>query len=223
VGTQTVPPLDFSYFDPDTRHYETAHSAPLSVKVAPAANVASNEPPPAPGATAPAANDDHSGLRPNHTAGPSRVATVMPLYFQPRFVALSSTIALLFAGAWLALRRREREANDIQGKLERVRSQIIHARLDQMTAASASRDTAAFFNATHSLLQQIFGARWRIPPEHISMTDVDARLEGGDLNDIRQIFTLADEANYSGDELKAADFERWIQIVRRQLPDEKAT
>ena len=55
------------------------------------------------------------------------------------------------------------------------------------------------------------------------MTDLDARLDDSDLNDIRQIFTLADEANYSGDELKAADYERWTQIIRRQLPDEKAT
>jgi hypothetical protein len=147
----------------------------------------------------------------------------MPLYFQPRFVALSSTIALAVAGAWLALRRREREANDIQGKRERARSQSIHSLLGQMTAASASRDTAAFFNAAHSLLQQVFSARWQIPPEHLSMTHVDAHLEGSDLNDIRQIFALADEANYSGDQLKAADLERWTQIVRRQLPVEKSS
>ena len=223
AGTQTVPALSFSYFDPDTHHYETAHSAPLSVKVAPAADVASNEPPPASGAAAPHGNDDRSGLRPDHAATPSRVASLMPLYFQPRFVALSSTLALLVAGAWLALRRREREANDIQGQIERARAQTIHTLLEQMTTASASRDTAAFFNAAHSLLLQIFGARWRIPPEHISMTDVDAHLEGADLNDIRQIFTLADEANYSGDELKAADYERWTQIVRRQLPAEKTS
>jgi BatD DUF11 like domain len=223
AGTQTVPALSFSYFDPETHQYETARSAPLSVKVAPAADVASNEPPPASSAAAPHGNDDRSGLRPNHAATPSRVASLMPPYFQPRFVALSSTIALLVAGAWLALRRREREANDIQGQLERARAQTIHTLLDQMTTASASRDTAAFFNAAHYLLQQIFGARWRIPPEHISMTDVDANLEGADLNDIRQIFTLADEANYSGDELKAADYERWTQIVRRQLPTEKTS
>jgi hypothetical protein len=223
AGTQTVPALSFSYFDPDTRQYETAHSSPLTVKVGPAADVASNEPPPAPSATAPAADDAHTGLRPDHAATPSRVASLMPLYFQPRFAALSTTIALAVAGAWLALRRREREANDIQGQLERARLQMTHALLGQMTTASASRDTAAFFNAAHSLLQQLFGARWHIPPEHISATDVDAHLEGSDVNDIRQIFALADEANYSGDRLKAADFERWTQIVRRQLPVEKAS
>jgi BatD DUF11 like domain len=217
-GTQTVPALSFSYFDPDTRHYETAHSAPLTVKVAPAADVASNEPPPTPGAAP--ADEAHTGLRPDHAASSARAGSLMPLYFQPRFIALSSTIALAVAGAWLALRRREREANDVQAQLERARSQRIHTLLAEMTASADERDTAAFFSAAHALLQQIFGVRWQIPPEHLSMADVDQHLESDDANDIRQIFTLADEANYSGDALKAADFERWTQIVRRQLPDE---
>jgi len=39
-GTHTVPALDFSYFDPGTRRYETAHSSPLSVTVSPAADSA---------------------------------------------------------------------------------------------------------------------------------------------------------------------------------------
>jgi BatD DUF11 like domain len=221
AGTQTIPALSFSYFDPDTHHYETAHSAPLTVKVAPATEVASNEPPPAPGATAAPADEAHTGLRPDHTVSAARADSLIPLYFQPRFVALSSTIALMFAAAWLALRRREQAANDIQAKLERARSHLIHILLDQMTAAAAQRDTAAFFSAAHSLLQQIFAARWNISPEHIRAADLDAHLEGDDANDIRQLFTLADEANYSGDTLKAADFERWTQIVRRQLPAEK--
>ena len=194
---------------------------PSTVKVAPAADVASNEPPPTPGAAP--ADEARTGLRPDHAASGARAVSLMPLYFQPRFIALSSTIALAVAGAWLALRRREREANDVQAQLERARSQLIHALLAQMTAGADERDTAAFFSAAHALLQQIFGARWQIPPEHLSMADVDQHLESDDANDIRQIFTLADEANYSGDELKAADFERWTQIVRRQLPDEVAS
>jgi BatD DUF11 like domain len=221
AGTQTIPALSFSYFDPDTHRYETTHSAPLTVKVSPAAEVASNEPPPAPGATTAPADEAHTGLRPDHPVTAARAASLTPLFFQARFVALSSTVALLFTGAWLALRRRERAANDIQARLERERSHLIHTLLTQMNSAAAERDTAAFFSAAHALLQQIFGARWRVAPEHLGTADLDAHLDGDDANEIRQVFALADEANYSGELLKAADFERWTQIVRRQLPDEK--
>jgi hypothetical protein len=220
-GTHTIPALSFSYFDPDTRRYETARSSPLKVAVSPAADVASNEPPPAASAAGTAANEAHSGLRPDHAVTGARVASLMPPYFQPPFVGFSSVLALLFGGGWMALRRREREANDIQGKLERSRMQMTHTLLEQMAAASARGDAAVFFTAASSALQQTLGARWQIAPEQITTADVDAHLEGAERDEIREIFALADEANYSGDHLQAADFERWTQIVRRQLTTEQ--
>jgi len=54
------------------------------------------------------------------------------------------------------------------------------------------------------------------------LDDIDSRLEGSEREGIRQIFALADEANYSGGDLHAADFERWMQIVRRHLSEEAA-
>ncbi len=144
-GTQTIPALSFDYFDPDTRRYETARSAPLTVKVSPAADSASNEPPPATVAGTPA-DESHSGLRPDHTVTDARVDSLVPLYFQPRFLALPSLLALLFGGGWVALRIRERNANDVRRARERARLLKTQASLEQMAAASAGGNAAAFFN-----------------------------------------------------------------------------
>jgi BatD DUF11 like domain len=220
-GAHTIPALSFSYFDPDTRRYETARSSPLKVAVSPAADIASNEPPPAANAAGTPADNAHSGLRPDHAVTNAHADSLMPPYFQPQFVGFSSVLALLFGGGWIALRRREREANDIQGKLERARLQMTHTLLEQMTTASARGDAATFFTAASSALQQILGARWQIAPEQITLADVEARLEAGERDEILEIFALADEANYSGDHLRAADFERWTQIVRRQHTTEQ--
>ena len=57
----------------------------------------------------------------------------------------------------------------------------------------------------------------------VSSADVDARLEVDDRDDIHQIFALADEANYSGGDLQAADFEHWTQLVRWQFTVEEST
>ena len=43
-----------------------------------------------------------------------------------------------------------------------------------------------------------------------------------DGEDIRQLFVLADEANYSGHEPATIDFARWTQVVRRRMLGEKA-
>ena len=224
-GAQTIPPLSFSYFDPATHRYETAHSAPLPVTVSPAANAANEPPPASPSASAPAtprtpgapADEPHSGLRPDHAVTEARVASLVPPYFQPRFIAIPTVLALLFGGGWIALRRRERNALDIHRERERIRSQTIRTLTEQMAGAAAKRDAPSFFNAARSVLQQTLNARWPdTPAEQITLDELDARLDGPDKNDIREIFILADEANYSGDALTSADYERWTELVRRQ-------
>jgi len=213
-GAQTIPPIPFSYFDPGTHRYETARSAPLTVAVLPsAADSTASAPAPTADSTGKPIDAMHGGLRPDHAVSDAAVSNLVPLYLQPRFVALSSALALLFFGGWLALRRRERGATDTH---TRAASRMAESFLDRMSAASAAGDAALFFNTARAAIQQVLSARQRIPPEQITAAEVDAQL-GADAADIRQIFALADEANYAGRALQPADFERWTQIVRRQL------
>ena len=222
-GTHTVPALNFSYFDPGTRRYETAHSSPLNVAVSPAADSTANEPPPPANAAGAPADESHGGLRPDHAVTEASVDSLIPPYFQPRFVGFSSVLALAVGGGWIALRRRELHARDTKRQRELARLQLTRTLLERMAAAAAAGNAAVFLSSARSALQQALSARWDVAPEQIAEDLVDARLEGADKDDIRQIFALADEANYSGDDLKAADFERWTQIVGRQLGEETAS
>jgi BatD DUF11 like domain len=216
AGTLTIPALTFNYFDPGTRKYETARSSPLSVTVSPAADSTAAAPPPLTASGA-SADESRSGLRPDHAVTATRVDSLVPPYFQPRFVGLVSALALLLGGGWVELRRRERKANDLQSERERLRTQLIKTSLEQMAAASTAADAAVFFNSARTALQQSLSVPWRMAPEQITVADIDARLEGADRDDIRQIFVFTDEANYSGDELQAADFERWTEVIHRRL------
>ena len=183
--------------------------------VAPAPNNPAAEPPPASAAST--SDVAHSGLKPDHAVTEARAASLTPLYFQPGFAAGTSVLVLVLAGGWTALRRRERNANDLQRERERRRLQITQALLQEMDASAAGGDTAAFFRCARSALQQTYGARWPIPAELITAEDIEARLQGEDRDAVGQIYALADEANYSGAPLQAADFEHWTQVVRRQL------
>jgi hypothetical protein len=216
-GSRIIPPLVFSYFNPTTHRYETAHSSPLSVTVAPAPSSPESEPPPTVAGTAAA---DRNGLRPDHAVTEARAASLVPPYFRPLFGGGVSVLALLFGGGWVELRRRERNANDIQRERQRLRLQLIHELLEAMASSSSAADTAVFFRSARSALQQGLSARWDLAPEFITLEDIEARLQGADRDEVRQIFLLADEANYSGSDLKAADFEYWTQAVRRHLAAE---
>ncbi|HEX3847298.1 MAG TPA: BatD family protein [Steroidobacteraceae bacterium] len=216
-GSLTVPPLAFSYFDPDTKRYETTRTAPLEVKVAPSAaeSAASGTAPPSPAA---GAEGQKPGLRPDHALAQARVRSLTPPYFQPRLVAIPSVLALLFAAGWVLMRRQERIAGDLQRAREAARVKRLEEFRARMAAAGAAGDSAAYLEAARALLQDALGARWAVAPAEVAASDVDARMaDDPDRADIRRIFELADEASYSGGRIAARDFDRWSELVERQL------
>ena len=221
-GVQTIPPLAFSFFDPGTRRYETVHSDPLQVTVAPSlADSAAGPPPPALATAARSPGEEaRSGLRPDHAASEARTRSLFPLYLRPRFLGVTSTLALLFGGGWLALHRRERNARDLQRQRERLKREAGNAWLKRMDAASATGDAAVFFTSARSALQHQLSAAWQIEPDQVTSAELEARC-GPEGDDLRQLFALADEANYSGGAPRAADFERWAGMVHRHMSGER--
>ena len=216
-GRQTVPALAFSFFNPETRRYETKLTAPLSVEVSPAPAAAWPQPRLASNASPiPASEPPRDGLRPDHVETGSTVATLRPLYFQPWFVGTQSALVLCFAGGLIFLRRREQRANDADGARQREASSAIASCLAEMDAASIAGDAARFFQSARAALQQQLATRWHVAPASITIAEIDARLNG-EGGDIRRIFALADQAAYSGQHLSTGDFQQWKETVRSQL------
>jgi hypothetical protein len=218
-GRQTVPALAFSFFNPDTRRYETKTSAPFSVEVAPtpAGSLATTA---ASAVSATSSSESpRDGLRPDHVETGSTVATLRPLYFQPWFVGTQSALILSFAGGLVFLRRRESRVQDMKGTRRREASAAIGQCLAQMDAASAAGDPAHFFQSARVALQQQLATRWQVAPGSITTVEIDARLNG-DGAEIRRIFALADQAAYSREQLTTADFQQWKETIRNQLTEE---
>ena len=209
-GAQTLPALSFSYFDPNTRHYETARSQPLSVTISPsladstltASQVAAN-------AAASGAANAPPGLRPDHVEDGAATASLTPLYLQPKFLAIPSMLVLAFAAGWVSLRRRRDEA-----------SQAIKRAMAQMDAAARAGNETLFFDSARSTLQRHFAAQWRLLPDEVTADEVSTRM--GMDNDVHRLFVLADESKYSGHAPDATDFVRWLRVVRARLAGEKS-
>jgi hypothetical protein len=225
-GAQALPGLAFSYFDPKTRRYEVARTGPLSVTVSPApaggsltSSVAGTLRPPPSTDAAPTA-PEHGGLRPDQAEAGAVLSSLRPLYSQPRFLAIPAGLILAFSGAWAWSLRRERRAKDSIGASRRAASQTTEALLGQMETASACGNAALFFTSARSALQRSLAARWHLAPQDITIADIEARL-GGE-SDVRRVFALADEANYSGRNIDSTDLQRWNQIVLRHVQGEHA-
>jgi hypothetical protein len=224
AGNLTIPPLAFNYFDPETRRYEAAHSAPLHVTVAPsAAETAAKGAAPVNPAHAPAARNP-SDLLPDHALSGSRTPSLTPPYYRPGLAAIPAALAALFAAAWMMLRRHERISGDLKRAREQAHAKLLQELTEQMADAAAAGNAALYFKAARTALQQCLATRWEISPADLSPAEIRARLaDDPDHDGMQRIFALADEANYSGDDVEARDFDRWTQIVARQLRTEEPT
>jgi hypothetical protein len=216
AGVQELPGLTFSYFDPNTRRYETARSAPLTVSISPAL-ADSRTAPQAPSASL-AESTYAAGLRPDRVET-TAVPSLIPLYLQPKFLAVPSIVVLAFAAGWVSARRR-RGVGERESASDRIASRAAKRALAQMQGAARAGDAALFFESARTALQSVLAARWQLAPEEITTAEVEGRV--GAENDIRQLFALADEAKYSGRKLNATDFARWLRIVRRHLTSDKS-
>src|SRR3954468_11443236 len=150
TGEQTIPGLGFSYFNPNARRYERAQTLPI--KVAIGASVADSST----GSLADAATL-RRGLRPDHPGASDSVSNLTPLYFQPFFLTVPATLALILAGSWFL----------VHPSPARVHSKA-HARaLADLAAAAKSGDSASFFELAREILSHTFASRWRVAPDQI--------------------------------------------------------
>jgi hypothetical protein len=216
AGVQELPGLSFSYFDPNTRHYQTARSAPLSVSILPSLADSRTAPQALSTAAAPE-NRYAAGLRADHVET-TQTPSLVPLYLQAKFLAVPSIVVLACAAGWAGARRR-RGAGERESPSDRLASRTAKRVLAQMQNAARAADAALFFDSARTALQTVLAARWQLAPEEITTAEVEARV--GTESEICQLFALADEAKYSGRKLNATDFARWLRIVRRHLMSER--
>jgi len=205
-GEQTIPGLEFSYFNPNTRHYERVHTSPIKVTVFASSSAGLA------GALAQTLGGQFArGLRPDHSRLRRSVSEMRPLYFQAAFLAVPATLALILAGSWFVLRPNPLRAT----------SKAAERALAQLEAAARSGDACLFFQLARQTLLRTFAARWQMAPDQITSPRLRARL-GAAGEDIERLFALADEAKYSNYEPGSTDFQRWLRPIRDQLAGERA-
>lgn len=201
AGEQIIPSLEFSYFNPNTRHYERAHTSPITVIVAASSSVGSPD-----ALTEALGGQFAQGLRPDHPRSRRSTSEMRPLFFQAGFLAIPATLALALAASWFALRPNPRRAT----------SAAAERALAQLEAAAQAGDSPLFFELARQTLLKTLAARWQMPSDQITPAGLKARL-GTATNDIDRLFGLADEAKYAHDQPTGGDFQYWLAFIRGQL------
>ena len=212
AGHLKIPPLSFSYFDPETAKYVTRTTTPLAIDVARGREFDAGR---TSRGARPATWIDQS-LRPiesnrdNSLRRCSRCScnrgfssqTFLPGSASRRSSTSSAATPGMFATP--------------SSRRARLADRAIHDQLAAMDSAMQHAETAAFFAAARRALQQRLGERWGLPPESITLTEINARLNG-EADGIRPVFQMADQVAYSRENLPIGDLAGWKRILTEQL------
>lgn len=222
-SVSSVPSLSFSFFDPEKREYITRTTPPIWVSVSgnsvatPTGSTAAATGP-AQSQAAPASTPTaFSDLRPNKIESGAFVATLQPVYLNPWFLAAQGLPILAFLAGIAFIRRQEKVSNP-ERKRATATQQAIRQEISAMDEAIRNHQTDAFFIHARSALQQRLGRQWNLRPEAVTLADVEARL-GGESENIRSIFEMADQASYSDLQFEDADLRQWRQVVLNELAE----
>jgi hypothetical protein len=198
---RALPPVSFSFFDPDQKSYRTLTqpAIPLVVRpggsapaptVAAATRTAPDNPPPA---------QDIVHIKP-------RLGTVAqigpPLVQQPWFLALQAVPVLAWLSAVVWRRRAEMLANNPRLRRRRQVAQLIRRGLLELRQLASNNKSDDFFAALVRLLQEQLGERLDLPASAITEAVIEEHLRPRGvpettLASLRELFQTCNLARYA--------------------------
>ena len=221
VAVKEIPPLSFSYFDPEAKQFRVLTHPPTPLVVRPggatvvptiAANSSKSnaQPPPA---------QDIVHIKPR----PGTLAQISPpLITRPWFLALQAVPVFVWLGALGLRKRAESLARNPRLRRQRQVAQLIREGLPELRRHATANDSDAFFATLFRLLQEQLGERLDCPASAITEAVVDERLRPRGLPDntqkeLHELFQTCNLARYapvkSGEQL-AALVPRFEAVVR---------
>ncbi|MEY4483558.1 MAG: hypothetical protein RL693_1010, partial [Verrucomicrobiota bacterium] len=219
AGTQEIPAVKFSFFDPDTQQYVTESTSPIAVNIAQNTSAPAEAPAATPVASAPASDAPKSnpgGLAPDQAVPAETTSSLRPLMLAPSFIAVNAAMLAAIAFGGLFRKLRAYRANDPQRLQREAAEKAVSESLAAMDAALKNKDTPRFFDAARHALQERLAAQWHMPASEVTISEIRSRLSGHG-EQVGAVFLAADEIAYSGTRFTALDLQQWRDLVKNQL------
>ena len=216
-GVQELPPLEFSYFDPNSGQYVVRHTQPRTLTVTAGPTPISRPPALVQAAIGTASSTDTppGQLAPLMAKSGPRTTSLLPVVQRPWFFALPTVPLAVMAAGLVLMARRERTASDPAAAAAATAAGVaaLVAIIDEALQAG---DAAAFIRAGQRALQLRLAQCWSIAPQEVTREQLDARLDSS-WDPIREVFSLAEQSAYAGWHPHSSTLAHWRQIVQQQL------
>ena len=211
-GVTQIPPIELSYFNPDSRAYETAttNPIPITVKGAKIITARDAEGVETGGVIQTEIETQQGGIGANYEgfdALQSQTQGMAAWLRSPLWSAFIFLPPLTYFGLLAFLFTQRRQRDPAIRKAQRAHRDL-RKTLDELpkTASSGDQQDAALLDA----LRRYFGDRLGLPPGALTYADVRKELEnrnvGGEvLHDLKAVFERCEAGRYAGGELAGQD------------------
>jgi hypothetical protein len=195
-----LPPLTFSFFNPDDGQYHTlthgavalvvkaAGASPLPALAANKNNSPENQPP--------------QDILPIKEKLGTLVPATVPLVTRPLFLVAQSVPVLAFFAAFVWRKRTDNLANNPRLRRQRAVAQLVNSGLSDLNKFAAENKSSEFFAMLFRLLQEQLGERLDCPASAITESDVNDRLirigaSPATLESLHELFQFCNQARYA--------------------------
>lgn len=235
-----IPPLSFSFFDPESRQYQTLRSDPIALQghgADPAGksnSLSGTEHGRGGDQQQPESTDSRDGGIDGDGQKPADATelNLAPLQTQlgvlqqgmtPLFTRISFQIVVLFsllllvALTLIKIRARRLAGNPDRGRRQEM-TRLLELRLQEMKKLQQRGDVGSFLAACRQAMQEQLGLLWLTEPGAITLADLQQRL----LEDspLTALFATAESSAYIGNTLgsqEMADYAGKVEYALRQL------
>lgn len=201
AAVKAIPPIAFSFFDPEAKTFRTISqpALPLAVRPGGAAPVPSIAALPRSRQEAPPPAQD---ILPNKQRLGTLSVIGPPLIQRPWFLALQGTPVLALASAVLWRRRLENLAHNPRLRRQRRVAQTLREGLADLRRFAAEKKSDEFFATVVRLLQERLGERLDVSASAITEAVIDERLRpqgvpASTLASLEQLFQSCNQARYA--------------------------
>jgi hypothetical protein len=197
-----LPPVSFSYFDPDAKAFRTLTQPPIKLAVRPGGGT----PAPVVAAGKNSSPDSPPPSQQDIVPIKQRAGTLAqigaPLVQQPWFLALQSVPVLAWLAAVAWRKRADSLANNPRLRRQRQVAQIVRDGLNQLRKLAAQNNSNEFFALMFRLLQEQLGERLDCPATSITEAVVNEKLRPRGVADstataLHELFQTCNLARYA--------------------------
>ena len=214
-GITEIPPVSFSYFNPERAEYETLQTEPITISVSGTAQSATESPRERQQAGSGLIRIESDGWIPLQLELDPAAASLRPISMNKAvwLLPMGGPVVLLalcwVLPFWIQNQRQNRENrfNELKRTLRSIDKSLATAKQDQQAGV--------YVQAATRKTRLMLGTLWRISPDSITSADAKARL-GEQFPAIRKILELHNAMQYAGGVAPSVDIDATAEALESE-------